>query len=128
MIKVLCQTMTSSYDSSLKVKVMEYNNLKSFKEEVLRHYPKIDISLPQENEKLWYGIQYGSTVDGFWFRWLMAIIDTERGCLYSNGDYNCVNYLGLPKGKQHCSKEVYTILEEIKNEVENKKENIVFIE
>lgn len=128
MIKVLCQTMTSSYDSSLKVKIMEYESLESFKKEVLKHYPKISISLPKENEELWFGIQYGSTSDGFWFRWLMAIVDTERGCLYSRGDDDCVNYLGLPRKTQHCSKEVYTMLNEIKKEVDDRKQNVTFVE
>ena len=95
MIKVLCETMTSSY--SLKVRIMEYNSLESFKEEVLKHYPNVSVSLPKENGELWFGIKYGSTPDGFCFRWLMAIIDTERGCLYSYGDNECVSHFGLPK-------------------------------
>lgn len=128
MIKVLCQTMTNSYDISLKVEIMEYNSLESFKKEVLKHCPKVRVSLPKENEELWFGIQYGSTSDGFWFRWLMAIIDTERGCLYSRGDNECVSCFGLPKGKQHCSKEVYTMLKEIQDEVSRKKQNVVFVE
>ena len=128
MIKVLCETMTNSYDSSLKVKIMEYNSLESFKAEVLKHYPKVSVSLPKENEELWFGIQYGSTSDGCWFRWLMAIVDTERGCLYSRGDNDCVSYFGLPKGKKHCSKEVYTMLKEIKDYVDSRKQNVVFVE
>ena len=127
MIKVLCETMTNSYDSSLRVKIMEYDNLESFKREVLKHYPKISISLPKENEEFWFGIQYGSTSDGFWFRWLMAIVDTERGCLYSRGD-DSVSDLGLPRKTQHCSKEVYTMLKEIKEEVESRKQNVIFVE
>lgn len=128
MIKVLCETMTNSYDSSSKVKIMEYDSLESFKTEVLKHYPKVSVSLPKENEELWFGIQYGSTSDGFWFRWLMAIVDTERGCLYSRGDNDCVSYFGLPKGKQHCSKEVYTMLKEVKDYVDSRKQNVVFVE
>lgn len=128
MIKVLCQTMTNSYDSSCREIIMEYDNLECFKIEILKHYPKIKISLPKENEELWYGIQYGDTVDGFWFRWLMAIMDTERGCLYSLGDYSCAKHLGLPRDKEHCSKEVYTMLKEIKDEVKKRKQNIVFVE
>ena len=128
MIKVLCETMTSSYDSSLKVRIMEYNSLESFKEEVLKHYPNVSVSLPKENGELWFGIKYGSTPDGFCFRWLMAIIETERGCLYSYGDNECVSHFGLPKDKQHCSKEVYIMLQEIQNEVIRRKQNIVFVE
>lgn len=127
MIKVLCQTMTSSYDDSLNVKIMEYEDLESFKKEVLKYYPKINISLPKKNEELWFGIQYGCTSDGFWFRWLMAIVDTERGCLYSCGD-DCVNFLGLPRKIQHCSKEVYTMLNEIEKEIQHRKQNVVFVE
>lgn len=97
------------------------------KREVLKHYPKINISLPKENEELWFGIQYGCTSDGFWFRWLMAIVDTERGCLYSRGD-DYVNYLGLPRKVQHCSKEVYAMLSEIENKIRYRKQNVVFVE
>lgn len=128
MIKVLCETMTNSYDSSLKVKIMEYDSLDSFKREVLKHYPKIHISLPKDNEEFWFGIQYGDTSDGFWFRWLMAIVDTTRGCLYSRGDDDCVRCLGLPRKTQHCSKEVYEMLKEIKDEMEIKKQNVVFVD
>lgn len=128
MIKVLCQTKTSCYDSSLKVKIMDYDSLESFEAEVLKHYPQISISLPKENEEFWFGIQYGSISNGFLFRWLMAIIDTERGCLYSRGDNDCVSYLGLPRDKQHCSKEVYAMLKRIENEVSRRKQNVVFVE
>ena len=127
MIKVLCETMTSSYDISLRVKTMEYPNLESFKAEILKHYPKIHISLPKENEDLWYGIQYGDTDDGLWFRWLYAIIDTNKGCLYSIGNYDCAK-LGLPRDRQHCSKEIYAMLSEIKDEVITKRQDIVFVE
>ena len=58
----------------------------------------------------------------------MAIIDTERGCLYSRGDNDCVSYFGLPKGKQHCSKEVYTMLKGIQDYVDSRKQNVVFVE
>lgn len=125
MIKVLGQIKTSGY---VKVKVMEYDSLESFKTEVLKHYPRISISLPDEDEEFWFGIQYGSKTDGFWFRWLMAIVDTERGCLYSRGDNDCVSYLGLPKDKQHCSKEVYAMLKEIKDEVSRRTQRIIFVE
>ena len=128
MIKVLCETMTNMYDSSAKVKIMEYDTLKSFKTEVLKHYPKISISVPKGDEEFWFGIQYGSALDGFWFRWLYAIMDTERGCLYSRGDENCAKHLGLPKGKQHCSKEVNVLLQEIENEVRERKQNVLFVE
>ena len=128
MLKVLCQTMTNSFDSSLKIQIMEFDSVNSFKEEVLKHYPKIHISLPKENEEFWFGIQYGSTSDGFWFRWLYAIIDTERGCLYSLGDDSCAEHLGLPRGKQHCSKEIYAMLKEIQDEVQQRKQNVVFVE
>ena len=128
MIKVLCEIMTSSYDSSSKVKIVEYDNLESFKKEVLKHYPKINISLPKENEDLWYGIQYGSTADGFWFRWLMAIVDTQRGCLYSLGDSYCYEYLGLTRKKQHCAKEIYAMLKDIQDEVSSRKQNTVYVE
>lgn len=128
MIKILCQTMTSNYDSSCKVRIMIYESLESFKQEVLKHYPKISISLPKENEEYWFGIKYGDTEDGFLFRWLKAIVDTERGCLYSLGDIDCVHQLALPAQKQHCSKEVYALLKSIKDEVERRKKSVVFVD
>lgn len=128
MIKVLHQAMTNSYDTSLKIKVTEYPTLEDFKNEVLAHYPMVSISLPDDDKDFWFGIQYGCTSNGYWFRWLYAIMDTERGCLYSNGDFDCEKHLGLPQGVQHCSKEVHKMLQDIKNEVENRKNNIVFVE
>lgn len=128
MIKVLCQTMTNDNDSSLKVQIMEYPNLDLFKEEILKHYPKIRVSLPEEHDEFWFGIQYGDTSDGFWFRWLMAIVDTERGCLYSRGDEECVRHLGLPSKKQHCSKDVYELLKYLKNKIAQEKQNITFVD
>lgn len=128
MIKVLCETMTNSYDSSCKIKVIEFSTLEEFKKEIMKHFPKIHISFPDNEEKFWYGIQYGDTEDGFWFRWLYAIMDTNRGCLYSNGNTVCFNYFALPQNKQHCSKEVFAMLQDIDKEVKNKKQDIVFVD
>ncbi len=128
MIKVLCETMTSSYDSSCKIKVIEFNSLEEFKKEIMKHFPKICVSFPKNEEEFWFGIQYGDVNDGFWFRWLYAIMDTNRGCLYSIGDTACFKYFALPQNKQHCSKEVFVMLQDIDKEVKNKKQNIVFVD
>lgn len=115
MIRVLAEIMTDCNDNSLKVGVLEFKTLEDFKKEILRYCPKITVSIPK-NGDLWFGIQYGNAADGFWFRWLKAIVDTERGCLYSFGDRTCDEYFGLPLGRQHCSREVYTLLLELESE------------
>ena len=129
MIRVLAETMTSSYDSSSKYEVLEFADLLAFKQFVMKHFPKISVSLPDHRpDTFGFGIQCGDTADGFWFRWLYAIMDGQNKCLYSTGDRVCQERMGLPTGKRHCSASVKTLLELIEAEVKEKKNSIVFVE
>ena len=125
MIQVLCQTLTNR--PSPKTEFRNYDTLEDFKAEILNHYPNIQVSLPKENQKFWFGCQYGDVDERFQFRWLYAIMDTERGCLYSLGDATCANKIGLPLEKQHCSTEVYNMLKEVQEEKERRDNSFVFV-
>lgn len=129
MIRVLAETMTSAYDSSIKYEVLKFVDLLAFKQFVMKYFPKISISMPEKYpDKYWFGIQCGNAADGFRFRWLYAIMEGQDKCLYSTGDKVCQERMGLPEGKRHCSASVKTLLELIEAEVKEKMNSIIFVE
>ena len=102
MIKVICQLMYGNYDNSCKDgEVLEYGSLEDWKKEIMKFYPSIHVCSNEQDNKTndyWFGLQYDYERKGnYWFRWLNMVIDTEKGCLYSNGDFN-LKY-GLPDRK-----------------------------